>query len=154
MVCTVSTGAYYFNPRSHEGSDVLYLNSLCGSVLFQSTLPRGERPAAVSLSEIIFPNFNPRSHEGSDTGGDCRRWYVSDFNPRSHEGSDLLPSLASRIPDISIHAPTRGATWFRCRFWRGKCYFNPRSHEGSDVCFHISFQSFNISIHAPTRGAT
>ena len=57
----------------------------------------------------------------------------SNFNPRSHEGSDLcvsVPSLTDFV--ISIHAPTRGATW------RGAC----------------SIIAWEISIHAPTRGAT
>ena len=57
--------------------------------------------------------------------------------------------------DVSIHAPTKGATSpafsasaiFRC--------FNPRSHEGSDIsvaCFGES--PVAVSIHAPTKGAT
>ena len=92
-------------------------------------------------------------------------------------GATLLPSLASRIPDISIHAPTRGATEeHQCKPAQ-KHYFNPRSHEGSDPNFQLFFQNLfafqstlprgerprcscgcllcgKISIHAPTRGAT
>ena len=81
-------------------------------------------------------HFNPRSHEGSDQIVISLLLLICDFNPRSHEGSDLLPSLASRIPDeISIHAPTRGAT-FCCGCCINCCgYFNPRSHEGSDSNF-------------------
>ena len=77
---------------------------------FQSTLPQGERPNDDRrLHEII--NFNPRSHKGSD----C------------HVITEFFPVFV-----ISIHAPTRGAT-----FWR-PCAFIPGG----------------ISIHAPTRGAT
>ena len=55
------------------------------------------------------------------------------FNPRSHERSDTEYELDHTIPyDISIHAPTRGATW---------CYSYVESKD-------------KISIHAPTRGAT
>ena len=77
--------------------------------IFQSTLPRGERQF---LDAEIIGNdyFNPRSREGSDT---LPRWgYQPDlnFNPRSREGSDF----SSRSPTTS--------------FW----YFNPRSREGSD----------------------
>ena len=32
------------------------------------------------------------------------------FNPRSHERSDGIRDRADTVPDISIHAPTRGAT--------------------------------------------
>ena len=76
----------YFNPRSHEGSDGsldLYYNYLLISIhaptrgatftrivhyfhyLFQSTLPRGERPHTTHSVDGIW-DFNPRSHEGSD----------------------------------------------------------------------------------------
>ena len=82
---------YYFNPRSHEGSDFC---AFCNSVmpfLFQSTLPRGER------------------HSGEISEGN-----QSDFNPRSHEGSDNFYCPVHPIQCISIHAPTRGAT-----LWKG-----------------------------------
>ena len=169
---------YYFNPRSHEGSDYRFL--------------KGSRSGYY---------FNPRSHEGSDVirrvrftgngtisihaptrGATCRSWLTS-----------------YQILQISIHAPTRGATVARVysgvqpyyfnprshegsdyRFLKGSrsgYYFNPRSHEGSDdrvqciLCAITQFQSTlprgerqcrlkyeieqaEISIHAPTRGAT
>ena len=77
---------------------------------FQSTLPREER-----LSPTPFISDNP-----------CY------FNPRSHERSDDDKNKYLYIYDISIHAPTRGAT--------------------------TTIKSLrlltSISIHAPTRGAT
>ena len=101
-------------------------------VKFQSTLPRGERPAALP-SMLQDPDFNPRSHEGSDEKKDSQ----------------------ARREVISIHAPTRGATrWmkskgiqkgFQSTLPRGerragprllgnvRVNFNPRSHEGSDT---------------------
>ena len=77
---------------------------------------------------------------------------------------------------ISIHAPTRGATYHRyfqeyiflyfnprshersdfifssCH--KSKFYFNPRSHERSDIPACLLRGTIRISIHAPTRGAT
>ena len=100
----------YFNPRSHKGSDIskLIITCNCGIsihaptrgattrpvtlvkcfLLFQSTLPQGERhpPHTATLRTL---NFNPRSHKGSD-------------------GHRELSDLRTEI--ISIHAPTRGAT--------------------------------------------
>ena len=38
----------------------------------------------------------------------------SHFNPRSHEGSDGSLDLYYNYLLISIHAPTRGATYYRC----------------------------------------
>ena len=99
----------YFNPRSHEGSDGsldLYYNYLLISIhaptrgatftrivhyfhyLFQSTLPRGERPHTTHSVDGIW-DFNPRSHEGSDVQKLVDKLSdITDFNPRSHEGSD------------------------------------------------------------------
>ena len=54
------------------------------------------------------------------------------FNPRSHERSDENYKSRVKRQNISIHAPTRGAT----------CAESPL------------LPIFAISIHAPTRGAT
>jgi len=75
---------------------------------------------------------------------------------------------------VSIHAPARGATKWRCNFC-GLSRFNPRPRAGGDECdFHWiasgGFQStpprggrpiagtgahsWTVSIHAPARGAT
>ena len=78
----------HFNPRSHEGSDRL---------LGCPTNPVGY--------------FNPRSHEGSDRLLGCPTNPVGYFNPRSHEGSDLNRHFPCTFFAISIHAPTRGATF-------------------------------------------
>ena len=56
--------------------------------VFQSTLPQGER------------HTTP-----------CKYMRQSDFNPRSHKGSDGTMTTQSMIQQISIHAPTRGATY-------------------------------------------
>ena len=55
---------------------------------------------------------------------------------------------------VSIHAPTRGAT-FSSRF---SPYldlgFNPRTHTGCDEPVVLDEHKDKVSIHAPTRGAT
>ena len=56
--------------------------------------------------------------------------------------------------NISIHAPTRGATSWRRSPQSNIRYFNPRSHEGSDPIPEAMVVVLPISIHAPTRGAT
>ena len=76
-----------------------------------------------------------------------------DFNPRSREGSDSGSLHGKKVPEISIHAPARGATRlvlscggyteFQSTLPRGERHterklayrtddFNPRSREGSD----------------------
>ena len=76
-----------FNPRSHEGSDGLFIVML-----------------------MMGTNFNPRSHEGSDGIRSVRLHLTRYFNPRSHEGSDNENLCRYGCTNISIHAPTRGAT--------------------------------------------
>ena len=106
-----SPGNHCFNPRSHEGSD--------------------HEPEAKHYKLI---GFNPRSHEGSDAMLTFISTVSLGFNPRSHEGSDALNPVAyalfrmfqSTLPrrerlwndwfrdtnyQVSIHAPTKGATF-------------------------------------------
>ena len=99
---------------------------------FQSTLPRRERQ---SYNRIIqsCKSFNPRSHEGSDGVHVQIRMSVTCFNPRSHEGSDgVIQPLEDNHIYVSIHAPTKGATYF--------------------IASPVS--ATEVSIHAPTKGAT
>ena len=100
--------------------------------LFQSTLPREERPYEMSTI-FIYRNFNPRSHERSDLSVTAEKSSVKDFNPRSHERSDCKIFFSFIVDN----------------------HFNPRSHERSDGGHRIKMHpAAVISIHAPTRGAT
>ena len=56
---------YHFNPRSRKGSDVRSWAQPGRLMLFQSTLPQGERLQNIEaiLAEL---DFNPRSRKGSD----------------------------------------------------------------------------------------
>ena len=85
------------------------LRQVCGWNGFQSTLPRGERRALYPRPASL-PHFNPRSHEGSDPNTYEAFAAEMNFNPRSHEGSDLPDVIIMENVEISIHAPTRGAT--------------------------------------------
>ena len=120
-----------FNPRSHEGSDSRCLRSRFPFLNFNPRSHEGS-DITMELSAIAGSNFNPRSHEGSDRFSRAVGSPLPDFNPRSHEGSDHTPVSIFGDIQISIHAPTRGAT--NGRYIRG--FITP------------------ISIHAPTRGAT
>ena len=145
-----------FNPRSHKGSDNIDTLKLTPSQIFQSTLPQGERRShfpAMSQYRLEFQSTLP---QGERPYNKVMSGATSYFNPRSHKGSDVV--LGSQEPQkqaISIHAPTRGATFCTGHYNILHCNFNPRSHKGSDVpLISPYFQTSNISIHAPTRGAT
>ena len=164
----------YFNPRSHKGSDSNKTHLLNDRIIsihaptrgattvehfvklsykFQSTLPQGERHWSRYLSNGDV-DFNPRSHKGSDRIISVLVFRSENFNPRSHKGSDIVYSSNGGSAYISIHAPTRGATYARRSVSYGDIYFNPRSHKGSDPMSLCACLLKTISIHAPTRGAT
>ena len=54
-----------FNPRAREGRDLRGWVCACWSLLFQSTRPRGARPAA-RQTDHPAARFNPRAREGRD----------------------------------------------------------------------------------------
>ena len=125
----------------------------------------------------MISSFNPRTHEGCDINrSDAYRSDIA-FQSTHPRGVRLSWQLrTSTIKEVSIHAPTRGATIFlfssfllflcfnprthegcdfSCPFAR-LCYtcFNPRTHEGCDECGINLYVREIVSIHAPTRGAT
>ena len=124
-------------------------------MLFQSTLPRGERllyraagrswfsvsihaPARGATAARLRREARKKVsiHAPARGATSVNQWGCSPrirFNPRSREGSDLR-GMDYRYPDIrvSIHAPARGATSSSC----------------------TSQSKFRVSIHAPARGAT
>ena len=63
----------------------------------------------------------------------CMACIISCFNPRAHAGRDTkrIDNLYCYLI-VSIHAPTRGATFL----------------------YTMLNDDFKVSIHAPTRGAT
>ena len=83
-----------FNPRSHKGSDVDRTILIEYADIFQSTLPQGERPFRSARSSVgcVFQSTLPQGERPSAT-----------------------IHLFIRT-DISIHAPTRGATWINIIF--------------------------------------
>ena len=121
-----------FNPRSHEGSDIL--NNAITIIMspFQSTLPRRERLVVFDLLFLVylFQSTLPRRERLIAQSTKKANRY---FNPRSHEGSDGGNGTGTKLYEISIHAPTKGATYSRNLHSRTDTDFNPCSHEGSDV---------------------
>ena len=54
------------------------------------------------------------------------------------------------VLEISIHAPTRGATTLEGNTLSETSYFNPRSHEGSDredKLYMTTYMNFNPRSH-------
>ena len=71
---------------------------------------RGATSQAVGYASITL-YFNPRSYKRSDGGRGSIKSNFWDFNPRSYKRSDYKGIVIDHVSvDISIHAPTRGAT--------------------------------------------
>ena len=121
--------------------------------VFQSTLPRGERPDKI-VKIGVFGDFNPRSREGSDLISLLLKLMMHDFNPRSREGSDItILSCFFRIPDFNPRSREGSDSLEKLHLTHG-ANFNPRSREGSDHRSAQRISCMGISIHAPARGAT
>jgi len=80
------------------------------SFVFQSTRPRGARHVPGFIAEFSH-SFNPRAHAGRDPERGSAALDGPGFNPRAHAGRDPGNTDTSRFFDVSIHAPTRGATF-------------------------------------------
>ena len=107
------------------------INKVPVQIPFQSTHPRGVRPDGVSALSLR-QNFNPRTHVGCDPECLMTKDLIDHFNPRTHVGCDGGKYAYLTILEISIHAPTWGATYLE----------------------HVLPEVHGISIHAPTWGAT
>ena len=146
--------SYYFNPRSYKRSDGFRVYGIPCTFKFQSTLLQEERRvSSIFTISCLYISIH------APTRGATRFRFRDNistfyFNPRSYKRSDFLVDAASAIAvqfqstllqeerlcicsfflftEISIHAPTRGAT----------CLRDTKRPAGT------------ISIHAPTRGAT
>ena len=143
-----------FNPRSHEGSDV----NQAAKKLYDYISIHAPTRGATGLCKYIVKDpqdFNPRSHEGSDTARKQPERTAGNFNPRSHEGSDGQHFMQLRGREISIHAPTRGATLEAMASMAKVPKISIHAPtRGATIHTRSARLLHRISIHAPTRGAT
>ena len=102
-------GGVYISIHAPTRGATFSFPAIKAPIVFQSTLPREERQS-LDLQGFADYHFNPRSHERSDQ---CNTptGHIKNFNPRSHERSDSFSVLHDPNMIISIHAPTRGATY-------------------------------------------
>ena len=100
---------------------------------------------------LLFQSTHPRGVRHLTTAHTARR---SNFNPRTHVGCDLHRHTGGQVGDISIHAPTWGATT-RYGESNGWIAFQSTHPRGVRRCRRITQLAYDaISIHAPTWGAT
>ena len=166
----------YFNPRSREGSDPpaapqalqvrisihapakgatslgVYLSH---GEIFQSTLPRRERPIlpTQSASPLLFQSTLPRRERPDSFQHKPDTSLFQSTLPRrerlcSNTFSNVVPKFQSTLPRRERPLPHQ-------RYTHGCDHFNPRSREGSDILsMPDKADALQISIHAPAKGAT
>ena len=141
---------------------------------FQSTPPReGRQRGRRSIISINkFQSTPPREGRRARNAAKIRH---KSFNPRPHARGDAGAIYNDIALSVSIHAPTRGATFatpkrrlilmfqstppregrprVRTRIRTHK-RFNPRPHARGDPFILLKCYLNVVSIHAPTRGAT
>ena len=142
-----------FNPRAHVGRDTKQFEKrYMENVSIHA--PTWGATHILRRGLTTTCGFNPRAHVGRDWARTTRKCSKQCFNPRAHVGRDDFPRLGQRHIDVSIHAPTWGATdiytqevditMFQSTRPRG-ARLGRREHRGGILC---------VSIHAPTWGAT
>ena len=94
-------------------------------MVFQSTLPQGERHVSPSLNLANFQDFNPRSHKGSDDISNTSGWRNWTFQSTLPQGERLTSTQ---------HCPHRGL--FQSTLPQGERQFCP--HNSPYFC---AFQS-------------
>ena len=174
----VSMVALVFQSTRPRGARLLVLGQACDIIAVSIHAPtRGATMVGGDVFDGLLVSIHaPTRGATYQTYEDI--WINSSFNPRAHAGRDLTLDMLEitqqrfqstrprgarhfrlgavhGILEVSIHAPTRGAT---CKLascvWLSKC-FNPRAHAGRDLKYQRCVENVAwVSIHAPTRGAT
>ena len=134
-----------------QGATLVDPVRFCPGDLFQSTLPRRERRISGSIRHTCC-SFNPRSHAGSDYLHN-HFYFSPDVSIHAPTQGATPVTLMERVKHgVSIHAPTQGATITFCKILNNIFCFNPRSHAGSDISRHprdqVSGARFNPRSHA------
>ena len=145
-----------FNPRAREGRDSGATSTTRATCWFQSTRPRGARPAHGTGGWESGMRFNPRAREGRDRYLSAWRQRLEQFQSTRPRGARRLPPPDHLGADMFQSTRPRGARRNPWRLaWRSGSGFNPRAREGRDLICEIGWtRQLVVSIHAPARGAT
>ena len=143
-----------FNPRTHTGCDSLLSCIGCGIIRFQSTHPHGVRLAAISsiTSILLFQSTHPHGVRQEGDNEQIFQYQVSIHAPT--RGATKIKIKILLHASVSIHAPTRGATHLANSPARNTGVSIHAPTRGATRTRIVISGSEAVSIHAPTRGAT
>ena len=167
-----------FNPRTREGCDT---PAVCRKLIadwFQSTHPRGVRPAvygilgpylrvsihapargATPTVKVAFTSrtcFNPRTREGCDGRAATRGSGRGGFNPRTREGCDSTAASLWPQPNGFQSTHPRGVRPAATHEAAASLTLFQSTHPRGvrPIRQHVRHIYDHVSIHAPARGAT
>ena len=120
---------------------------------FQSTHPHGVRLSRIN-SVADIKEFQSTHPHGVRRAVLLHRSNLCCFNPRTHTGCDNNSTEGQQEVDVSIHAPTRGATECTAKFIDKQVVSIHAPTRGATQQHEIFPVLGGVSIHAPTRGAT
>ena len=122
--------------------------------MFQFTRPQGARHCISCTHFAGFTWFQFTRPQGARLDVLLLSIQSDGFNSRAHRGRDVTASTCHALGEVSIHAPTGGATII---FIRRSKTTNVSIHAptgGATFNEKYCFNTINVSIHAPTGGAT
>jgi len=97
-----------FNPRAREGRDVNVYSSLLASKVSIHAPARGATQYGIYIGNMAgFQSTRPRGARPAHPVLQCA---MAGFNPRAREGRDIYTIFGLCRVYVSIHAPARGAT--------------------------------------------
>ena len=121
-----------FNPRPRAGGDLAQAVPRKCQRVFQSTPPRGGRPARRSRAPSVRWCFNPRPRAGGDRPRPGSVFRSESFNPRPRAGGDLGWRRRRALPNGFNPRPRAGGDLPSDHDGPGDHRFNPRPRAGGD----------------------
>ena len=127
--------AYYFNPHSRVGSDALKCYNNFSWLISIHTPAWGATVIKfVAYKPKIFQSTLPRGERPETTNDESQYMKISIHTPAWGATSPYVNGVLKY--SISIHTPAWGATERAYKNETTKVYFNPHSRVGSDNSYH------------------
>ena len=137
-----------FNPRTHTGCDIF---ATILRIRFGRFNPRTHTGCDTKTLGRIQPEgcFNPRTHTGCDTKLKSNVIQYPSFNPRTHTGCDVNRCINKMPINVSIHAPTRGATKSGRKSDRLKKFQSTHPHGVRRTCLRKPHRTYRFQSTHP-----
>ena len=148
--CPIIPDILRFNPHTHAGCDLWYVNCKSNDIAFQSTHPRRVWHVPESLCRLLSC-FNPHTHAGCDTRH-LSITLLSIMFQSTHPRRVWQFQIVCRQPLNKFQSTHPRRVWPIANWVETWTYgFNPHTHAGCDFSFTvlvIVYTRFNPHTHA------